>query len=104
MRPTQKGPLAGSVVIMTKKQQQMLYAVTHSNNESLYNVYKTFSNKKYLAFDNCIYDMRRKNGFNLRITSANTYSFSCGFLYYDENKRLKCRYYTSRNTYDFIAE
>ena len=82
----------------------MLWAVTHSDNESLYNVYKTFSNKKYLAFDNCIYDMRRKNGFNLRITSANTYSFSCGFLYYDENKRLKCRYYTSRNTYDFIAE
>lgn len=89
---------------MTKKQQQMLYAVTHSNKESLYAAYKTFSSKKYMAFDNCIYEMRRKDGFNLRITYANTYSFSCGFLYYDENKRLRCQYYTGRNTYDFIAE
>ena len=104
MRPTQKGPHAGSVVNMTKKQKQMLWAVTHSDNESLYDVYKTFSHKKYLAFDNCTYEMRRKDGFNLRITSANTFSFSCGFLYYDENKHLHCRYYTSANVYDFIAE
>ena len=82
----------------------MVYAVTHSNNESLYDVYKTFSDKKYIAFDNCIYEMGRKDGFNLRITSANAYSFSCGFLYYDNDKRLHCRYYTSHNTYDFIAE
>ena len=104
MRPAQKGPLAGSVVIMTKKQQQMLYAVTHSNNESLHDVYKSFSDSKYRAYDYCKYEMNRKAGFNFRITSANTYSFSCGFLYYDENKHLKCRYYTGRNTYDFIAE
>ena len=89
---------------MNKKQQQMLWKVTHSNNTDLFDVYKSFSQKKYRAFDNCIYEMRRKNGFNFRITSANTFSFSCGFLYYDEDKRLHCRYYTSQNTYDFIAE
>lgn len=81
----------------------MLWNVTHSNNESLYDVYNTFSHAKYMAFDNCIYEMRRKDGFNLRITTANTYSFSCGFLYYD-NKCLHCRYYTGKNVYDFIAE
>ena len=89
---------------MTKKQKQMLWAVTHSDKESLYDVYKTFSHAKYMAFDNCIYEMRRKNGFNLRITSANTFTFSCGFLYYDEDKHLRCRYYTGQNVYDFIAE
>lgn len=89
---------------MTKKQHQMLWAVTHSNNESLYDVYKSFSNDKRLAYEYCRYEMSRKEGFNLRITYANTYSFSCGFLYYDENKRLHCRYYTSANVYDFIAE
>ena len=104
MRPTQKGPLAGSVVIMTKNQQQMLWKVTHSNNTELFDVYKSFSDDKRRAYDYCKYEMRRKDGFNLRITSVNTFSFSCGFLYYDENKRLKCRYYTGRNTYDFIAE
>ena len=104
MRPTQKGPLAGSVVIMTKKQQAMLWKVTHSSNESLYDVYKSFSDSKYRAYDYCIYEMHRKYGFNFRITSTNTYHFSCGFLYYDEDKHLRCRYYTGQNTYDFIAE
>ena len=93
-----------AVIDMTKKQQQMLWNVTHSNNESLYDVYKTPSINKYMAYDNCIYEMRRKDGFNFRITSANTFIFSCGFLYYDENNHLRCRYYTGRNTYDFIAE
>ena len=89
---------------MTKKQHQMLWAVTHSDNESLYDVYTTFSQDKYLAYERCKGEMYRKSGFNLRITSANTFTFSCGFLYYDENKRLHCRYYTSQNVYDFIAE
>ena len=89
---------------MTKKQQQMLWNVTHSNNESLYDVYKSFSNDKRLAYDYCTYQMSRKNGFNFRITSATSFFFSCGFLYYDENNHLRCRYYTGRNTYDFIAE
>lgn len=89
---------------MTKKQKQMLWAVTHSNNESLYDVYKSFSDSKYRAYDYCKYEMHRKDGFNFRITSVSCHFFSCGFLYYDENKHLRCRYYTGRNTYDFIAE
>lgn len=89
---------------MTKKQYQMYLAVKNSKNESLYDVYKTFSHAKYMAFDNCIYEMRINDGFNLRITSANTFSFSCGFLYYDYDKRLHCRYYTGQNVYDFIVE
>ena len=104
MRPTQKDPLAGSVVIMNKKQQQMLWNVTHSSNESLCDVYKTCSREKHFAYDKCIYEMHRKDGFNFRITAANCHFFSCGFLYYDENKRMRCRYYTAQNTYDFIAE
>ena len=104
MRPTQKGPLAGSVVIMTKKQQQMFKAVHDSEYTSLFDVYKSFSDDKRRAYDYCIYEMHLKDGFNFRITSANTFSFSCGFLYYDEDRRLHCRYYTSQNTYDFIAE
>ena len=89
---------------MTKKQHQMLWKVTHSNNESLNDVYKTFSKYKYLAYERCKGDMYYKDGFNFRITSANTFSFTCGFLYYDDNKHLRCRYYTGQNMYDFIAE
>ena len=89
---------------MTKKQKAMLWKVTHSSNESLYDVYKSFSDSKYRAYDYCIYEMYRKDGFNFRITSATCNFFSCGFLYYDKDKHLHCRYYTGRNTYDFIAE
>ena len=89
---------------MTKKQQQMLWKVTHSNNTDLYDVYKSFSDDKRRAYDYCKYEMHRKDGFNFRVTSANCNFFCCGFLYYDNDKRLRCRYYTGRNTYDFIAE
>ena len=89
---------------MTKKQQQMLWNVTHSIDTNLFDVYKTFSQDKQIAFNSCRLDCARKKGFNFRITSVNTFSFCCGFLYYDENKHLRCRYYTSQNTYDFIAE
>lgn len=89
---------------MTKKQYQMFLAVKNGKNGSLYDVYKTFSQAKYIAFTNCIYEMHLKDGFNFRITTVNCNFFCCGFLYYDENKRLCCRYYTGRNTYDFIAE
>ena len=104
LRPTQKGSLASSVVIMTNKQQQMLWKVTHSNNTDLFDVYKSFSEDKRRAFYYCLNEMYCKDGFNFRITSVTCNFFFCGFLYYDENKRLKCRYYTGRNTYDFIAE
>ena len=92
------------VIGMTEKQKAMLWKVTHSKNESLYDVYKTFSHAKHLAFDNCIYEMRLKDGFNFRITSATPNFFCCGFLYYDDDKHLRCRYYTGRNTYEFIVE
>ena len=82
----------------------MLCAVTFSNKKSLYDVYKSFSGDKSRAYNFCVHEMYQKDGFNFRITSANCNFFCCGFLYYDENKRLHCRYYTGRNTYDFIAE
>ena len=85
------------------KKQQMLWAVTHSDDEFLRDVYKSFSVFKERAFDNCLHDCARVGGFNFRITSHNSSFFSCGFLYYDENKYLKCRYYTGKNVYDFIA-
>lgn len=89
---------------MDKKQQKMLWNVTHSNDCELYDVYKSFSEDKRIAFIQCYHEMKRKNGFNFRITSKNCWLFSCGFLYYDEYNRLNCRYYTGYNTYDFIAE
>ena len=82
----------------------MLLAIMDSDNQSLRDVYKTCSQSKLFAFYCSWLDCADKDGFNFRITSANTFSFSCGFLYYDDDKHLRCRYYTKQNTYDFIAE
>lgn len=89
---------------MTKNQQQMFLAVTHSDKEELREVYASFSKNKFVAFQKCLREMGSVNGFNFRITGKNAYSFTCGFLYYDEKQQLHCRYYTKKNTYDFIAE
>ena len=89
---------------MTKNQKQMLKAVRESDNGDLFDVYKSFSPAKEKTYRYCFHECACLNGFNLRITSANTFSFCCGFLYYDDDKHLRCRYYTGQNTYDFIAE
>ena len=89
---------------MTKKERQFLWNVMHSNNESLYDVYKSFSQDKYLAYERCKGEMYRKEGVNFRITSVNTFIFCCGFLYRDCKNILHCRYYTGKMIYDFIAE
>lgn len=64
---------------MTKKQQQMFKALHDSDYCTLYDVYKSFSDAKRRAYDYCIYEMHRKNGFYFRITGANCNFFCCGF-------------------------
>ena len=89
---------------MTKKQKQMLWNVTNTDKKTLRDVYKTCSQEKYNAYCYCRREYTSMKGFKFRITAANCHFFSCGFLYYDENNHLRCRYYTSHNVYDFIAE
>ena len=93
--------------------EELQVAVTNSDNVTfvltpeytdLLDVYNSFSVDMRRAYYYCLNEMYSKKGFYFRITSANTFSFSCGFLYYDDDKHLHCRYYTRQNVYDFIAE
>lgn len=57
-----------------------------STDTKLRDVYKTWSNKKEEAFENCVKKMTELGGHGLKIVSANGWAFSVGFLYGDPEK------------------
>ena len=52
---------------------------------NLYNCYKTPSQAKWDAMDDCKALMRELNGHDMRIISYNKFMFTCGFKFTDEN-------------------
>ena len=52
----------------------------------LYNVYKKPSWQKEKAFDEILREAIRLDGYNLKIITYNTFSFTAGFLYDDKDK------------------
>ena len=89
---------------MTKKQNKMYSAIINSDYIFLDDVYSSFSKEKENAYKDCVNDMEHLRGFNFRITSFNSFLFSCGFFYRDDESVLHCRYYTGKNIYDFFIE
>ena len=102
MRPAQKGPLAGSVVIMTKKEQTLYEQYLKSTNYFLDDVYKKPSSEKKRAFWHIFdYDITVYHGFDFRVCSANTFGFSMACKYVTNDNKLRLRYHTRDNVYDF---
>lgn len=102
LRPTQKGPLAGCVVIMTKKEQALYEQYLQSTNYFLDDVYKKPSFEKKRAFWHIFdYDITVYHGFDFRVCSANTFGFSMACKYVTNDNKLRLRYHTRDNVYDF---
>lgn len=102
MRPTQKGPLAGDVVIMTKKEQALYEQYLKSDNYFLDDVYKKPSWDKKRAFWRIFdHDVAVYHAFDFRVCSANTFSFSMACRYVTDDNKLRLRYHTRDNIYDF---
>lgn len=89
---------------LNKKERQMLNAYRASQNYTLNNVYKSPSKKKREAYSACIADMIRNDGFDMRITFATTYQFSCAYRIKREDG-IYLVYHTRCNRFEFqIAE
>ena len=68
-----------------------------STDYTLNSVYGSFSYDKMRAFERCEDVMKNHKGFSLKIISHNTFMFTCGFEFFDENgKRFFC-YITPSN-------
>ncbi len=88
---------------MNKKQQQLLNNYLKSNDYYLNDVYARWSLDKEIAYDRIRCECAYNDGFDLRICSANTFSFTMAYSYYVGDK-VHLRYHTRDNVYDFDIE
>ena len=67
----------------------------NSNSRYLWDVYAKFSDNKWNAYNGCVRLMHSLNGFDLRILSHNSQTFTVGFQFADsETGVLKFAYIT----------
>lgn len=68
-----------TIKFTTKKGRKLAYSYEIARHKDIYQVYKTFSTKKYVAQDNCRNQMIKEGGRDFRIISWNTFGFTCGW-------------------------
>ena len=86
----------------TKTLKQAYKNYMQSSNYDLNNIYKSYSYEKTRAFDYCKTLKEKYNGNDLKIISGNTFTFSAGFTYHNEqdNKKIFC--YITKNNIKFL--
>ena len=79
---------------MTKRQQAIYNNYRSTTDRFLSDVYGSYSRAKENAMRYCEDLMRRFNGYGLRIISHNTFTFTVGFMFSDENGVVNLMYIT----------
>ena len=90
---------------LTQKQQNLLNNYNNAKYDNLRQAYKTCSDAKIISYQNILDEMRKNNGYNMRITGANSCVYSCAYKYQifnDDNIITKLVYHTHANKYEFI--
>ena len=89
---------------MTKKEKKMFQNVCNSDAcflEDLYDYFPwEYELRRRIYVENC----NLVDGEKFALIDVPGHSFSCGFLYYDMNNKLKCKYFTEKNTFDFKVD
>ena len=85
---------------LTQKQEDMFRRYRNSNKTTLHDVYKSWSDAKEQAFKYCLQDMKEHDGYDMRITGANGFTFSCAYcIMHDDGEYLV--YHTPCNRFEF---
>lgn len=88
---------------MTRQQERMFKNWQQAEGQdTLYHVYARPSKNKLDALQNIKSEMLENNGHSLRIFNANTYQYSCAYLYIDKCYNMHMVYHTAQNRHDFI--
>ena len=85
--------------------KRMTAAFNSYNNSTAYelrNVYRSWSDKKQAAFENCCKACANHGGQGLRIISANTNIFTVGYIYIDDSNNTHFVYITPASTTDAV--
>lgn len=85
---------------MTKAQKAMVETYKRAYATTIRQLYTNPSFAKQSAEEYCFSKCKEFNGYRIRFYSANSFSFSCGFMWND-GKHERLHVETSRNTYDF---
>lgn len=86
---------------MTQRQQQMISNYRGATATDLHGIYTIVSKKKLEAFDYCKSLMKEYNGKNLKVIGGNSYTFSAGFEFTDEDNN-KCIMYITKGANTII--
>ena len=86
---------------MTKRQIGLLASYQRSEKRYLSDCYNSFSNAKARAFSYCKEIERKFNGFEGRVCSFNTFSFTYAFEYTNDEGVVCLHYITPNYEYDF---
>ena len=84
----------------TKTLKQAYSFYMQSSNYDLNNIYKSYSYEKTRAFDYCKTLKEKYNGNDLKIINGNTFTFSAGFTFKQDNKKIFC--YITKNNIKFL--
>ena len=69
---------------MNKRQESIVNRYFNSYDTELWEVYGSFSQRKWQAFEDCKRIMKERDGYGLRIIGHNTSFFSVGFRTKDD--------------------
>ena len=86
---------------MTKKERGFYERWWQSKCNSLNQIYHHYSDAKAMAFEWCMEDCARVNGFRFRIIGHNSNVFSVGYAY-ESNGKTFLRVQTPYKQYDFV--
>lgn len=88
----------------TQKAEEMIHSFNyrHRKGESLYDVYGNVSKAKMESWEKIRQTCNELNGWNLHITGAGSYQYSCMYAFKNDDGNIVLRKETSANTYDLI--
>jgi hypothetical protein len=89
-----------------KHDAELLWKYEQANDGSdLFTFYDKPSAAKWAAYKHCLEDMEKHDGEHFRVITANTFTFTCGYVYINkEDNKQHLRYHTASNVYDFRIE
>ena len=87
----------------TSQGKRVINMAIRCNSTTLEELYKTYSNQKQQAYDDCYESFIREEGYIFRVGNANTFGFTACWLVSGENS-VELRVETKDNSYRVILD
>lgn len=98
--------MSTKVNLGTKKADELIHDFLHNHYKgtTLWDVYKSVSREKAESWRKIERECESVDGFNLHITGASSYTYSCIYAFQNEDDNIVLRKHTAENVYDLELE